>query len=252
MVTVSCERCSEARAMGNRFCIGCGADTYVLEPVGAAISDHDTHMASPATYPALPIGAPPAYATSQRHCPRCGALAQVHMPFCGMCGAPIDQSAEPYAVQHVPSSTAAPQQVRYGGFWVRLVAMILDNILLLTVAFVADVILLMIVSAASDHMPDDNSAGSLFYVILTAVSWLYYTIMESSPKQATFGKMALRLKVTDEHGKRISFARANGRYWGKLLSSLFFCAGYIMAARSQKKQALHDRLSGCLVVSTRR
>jgi uncharacterized RDD family membrane protein YckC len=80
------------------------------------------------------------------------------------------------------------------------------------------------------------------------INWLYYALLESSFKQATLGKMALGLKVTDMEGKRISFGQATGRYFAKILSGLILCIGYLMAAFTEKKQALHDIIVGTLVV----
>ena len=71
---------------------------------------------------------------------------------------------------------------------------------------------------------------------------------ESSVYQATLGKMMLGLRVTDLHGKRISIGRAVGRYFAKILSAVILCIGFIMAAFTQKKQALHDLIAGTLVV----
>ncbi|HXI44099.1 MAG TPA: RDD family protein, partial [Bryobacteraceae bacterium] len=72
--------------------------------------------------------------------------------------------------------------------------------------------------------------------------------MESSHYQATLGKKALGIIVTDMNGNRISFARANGRFFGKWVSGMIMNIGYLMAAFTEKKQALHDLLAGCLVV----
>ena len=81
-------------------------------------------------------------------------------------------------------------------------------------------------------------------------SWIYEVAMESSAKQATVGKMALGLKVTDLEGRRISFARATGRHFAKLISGMIFLVGYIMAGFTQRKQALHDMIAGTLVQRT--
>ena len=72
--------------------------------------------------------------------------------------------------------------------------------------------------------------------------------MEASSKQGTLGKMVLGIIVTDEAGNRISFGRATGRYFGKILSSLILLIGYIMIAFTKKKQGLHDLLASTLVV----
>ncbi len=73
--------------------------------------------------------------------------------------------------------------------------------------------------------------------------------MESSPTQATLGKMALGIKVTDLAGKRVGFGKATGRYFGKIISALILLIGFIMVAFTEKKQGLHDKMAGCLVVN---
>jgi uncharacterized RDD family membrane protein YckC len=72
--------------------------------------------------------------------------------------------------------------------------------------------------------------------------------MESSPKQGTLGKMALGIVVTDMDSRRISFGRATGRYFAKILSGLILGIGFLMVAFTEKKQGLHDILAGTLVV----
>ena len=80
------------------------------------------------------------------------------------------------------------------------------------------------------------------------ITWIYYAAFESSRHQATLGKMALGLRVTDCYGRPISYGRASARYFGKLLSSLILGLGYLMAAFTERKQALHDIMAGCLVI----
>jgi uncharacterized RDD family membrane protein YckC len=73
--------------------------------------------------------------------------------------------------------------------------------------------------------------------------------MESSARQATLGKMALKLAVTDLEGERIGFGRATGRYFAKFLSWLTLLVGFFMAGFTQRKQGLHDILAKTLVIS---
>lgn len=80
------------------------------------------------------------------------------------------------------------------------------------------------------------------------LNWLYHALMESSAKQATLGKMLLKLKVTDLNGQRISFWKATVRHFSKILSTLILLVGYLMVGWTKKKQALHDKIAGCLVV----
>jgi len=88
--------------------------------------------------------------------------------------------------------------------------------------------------------------GNLGGIIL---GWLYFAIMESSSTQGTLGKMALGIKVTNLSGDRISFGRATGRHFGKIISTFIFLIGYLMVAFTSRKQALHDMMAGCLVVT---
>ena len=84
------------------------------------------------------------------------------------------------------------------------------------------------------------------------VWWLYFALMESSPHQGTLGKLALGLKVTDLNGDGpISFGRATGRHFSKILSVVILGIGFIMAGFTARKQALHDLIAGCLVLRRR-
>lgn len=84
--------------------------------------------------------------------------------------------------------------------------------------------------------------------LLFVGNWLYHTLMESSRYQATLGKLAMGSIVTDLNGQRISFGRANGRFFGKWVSGAIFNIGFLMAAFTEKKQALHDILASTLVI----
>ena len=80
------------------------------------------------------------------------------------------------------------------------------------------------------------------------MQWLYFALLESSAKQGTLGKMALGIRVTDLDGNRISFGRATGRYFAKFISAIILYIGFIMAAFTAKKQALHDIIASTLVI----
>ena len=80
------------------------------------------------------------------------------------------------------------------------------------------------------------------------INLLYFSFCESSAWQATLGKKALGLAVTDLQGRRISFAHALGRNLAKIISSMTLLIGYIIAGFTAKKQALHDLIAGTLVI----
>jgi len=84
---------------------------------------------------------------------------------------------------------------------------------------------------------------------LLAVCWSYWSGFECSPLQATPGKLAVGIYVTDLHGDRLDFMSASARFYGKALSTLTLGIGYLMAGTTKKHQALHDLVSGCLVLS---
>jgi len=122
--------------------------------------------------------------------------------------------------------------VEYAGFWRRFVAILIDGILL------------GIIGAILTSQMDDSTAGT----VSALIGWLYYAGMESSSRQATIGKSLMGIYVVGLDGQRISFLRATGRYFAKILSALIFMIGYIMAAFTARKQALHDIIASTLVL----
>lgn len=155
-----------------------------------------------------------------------------------------------------------PAAITYAGFWKRFAAYLLDTVLITCASFFLIVPLLGVfglgvATTAMDNDPDDVIAVIIAAVIayafvsllIFAGTWLYFALMESSAKQATLGKLAVGIVVTDLDGRRLSFGRATGRYFAKILSSLTFGIGYLLAGFTEKKQALHDMVASCLVVN---
>ncbi len=136
----------------------------------------------------------------------------------------------------------------------RFAAYFIDAIVLSAI-FVPLQILIGVVVVASMQGKDPTSvqliANSIYYSISVPISWLYFALMESSPKSATLGKMALGLMVLDTDGYPISFGQATGRYFGKILSALPCSAGFITAFFNEKKQGWHDSMANTVVVDTR-
>lgn len=147
----------------------------------------------------------------------------------------------------------------YAGFWKRLVAIIIDNAIIAVVIKVLAIIgIVDAISLAngtaflSEHEISNLVRAQAFSTpILVVLSWLYFSLMESSIWQATLGKKIMGIIVTDEFGDRITFSRATGRHFSKYISGFIFSIGFIMAAFTSKKQALHDKISHCLVISNR-
>jgi uncharacterized RDD family membrane protein YckC len=133
-------------------------------------------------------------------------------------------------------SPAAPSPFHYAGFWRRCVANAIDTFLISIVIFS-----FMAVSGVTKR-------ENLFVPVVVLLNWLYYALLESSKRQSTIGKGMLGIKVTDMAGNRVSFARATGRHFGKIVSGAILGIGYLMAAFTKQKQALHDLMAHCLVL----
>ncbi|MBW7997922.1 MAG: hypothetical protein FVQ81_15400 [Candidatus Glassbacteria bacterium] len=88
----------------------------------------------------------------------------------------------------------------------------------------------------------------MWFLFHTVLYWLYFAVFESSPRQATPGKMMLGIFVTDIHGRRISFPRALARTLAKILSKLILWLGYVLALFTPRSQTLHDLIAGTLVL----
>ena len=206
------------------------------------------------------------------YCAKCGTEVRDGAAFCSSCGTPTSVmpptfpvspavAAAPYASPVQAGWTPQPS-VAYAGFWLRLVAHLIDHIVLAVPMGILFVFLILGtgISAALQGLhpgesPEEVIAAIGFGVIffgagvLVVALWLYYALFESSAWQATPGKRVLGLFVTDLNGNRISFAQASGRFFAKMISGLIpFAIGYIMAGFTAKKQALHDIIAGCLVL----
>jgi uncharacterized RDD family membrane protein YckC len=178
------------------------------------------------------------------YCRKCGAEQPESARYCGNCGYNL------YPDANAQSGAAVSWHLGYAGFWRRFGAYILDWIIMVILSLgISAVTRLGFNSPDTDPVAYIFSINYLLYAVVSiAANVLYWGLFESSPLQATPGKLALGIKVTDMEGNRVSFGRAAGRYFGKILSSLILCIGYLMIAFTEKKQALHDIMAGTLVV----
>jgi uncharacterized RDD family membrane protein YckC len=202
-------------------------------------------------------------------CSKCGAGLLADATFCQSCGTPVPRAV----AASIPVTGISPHagvgaiayasNVTYAGFWLRLVAYLVDNLLVgfVTMALFIPFFVLMggvaILGSFPRHggHPDPAQIAAFLTMIFTfagvavILQWLYYAYLESGEKQATWGKQMLGLYVTDLAGNRISFGRASGRFFAKLITGLIpFWIGYIMAGFTERRQALHDMIASCLVL----
>lgn len=157
-------------------------------------------------------------------CPFCGRIIQREAVVCRHCGRSFVESAP------------EDESFGYAGFWKRFAAALIDGVITGAALFAFEAAL------PAQYTLLDFSINLLFGLF-------YNAGFESSRRQATPGKMAIGIKVTDMYGRRVSFARAAGRHFAQYISIFTFGIGYIMIAFTQKKQGLHDIIAGCLVIN---
>jgi uncharacterized RDD family membrane protein YckC len=206
-------------------------------------------------------------------CSKCGANVTDGAAFCSACGQPTAVAAAPIGAAPlrpapgVIAPYAAPVLAPvlpspYAGFWLRVVAHLIDDLLigigigilvLIGVAIVGVGSLRTMFEGMNGEDPQIPAAfiSAIIFVSLASLllAWIYNAGMESSRHQGTLGKMALGLIVTDLQGRPISFGLASGRYFAKIITGLIpLGIGYAMAGFTEKKQALHDMIASCLVL----
>jgi uncharacterized RDD family membrane protein YckC len=189
-------------------------------------------------------------------CSQCGTQNTPGAVFCQRCGAGLQPRADITAAASPGAVYAAPTSA-YGGFWIRFLAVVIDGIIVrvVTIPFAA-----LLGAFGILHHPNvfrgrmDESdvialvaASATLVPIILGISWLYEALLTSSTWQGTVGKKLLNLKVIDEAGNRISFLRATGRHFAKYYVSSILLIGFIMAAFTDRKRALHDFIAGTLV-----
>ena len=163
-------------------------------------------------------------------------------------------------------SSSEQGQVKYAGFWLRLAAFIIDGFVISIAVCIVAIPIIIGIIAFGFNLKDIKGSSDffnhgglllvggiiglivLFVFLIIVMEWLYFALMESSKFGGTLGKMAVHIKVVDMQGNRITFGRATGRYFSRIITDMTFFIGYIIAGFTEKKQALHDLIANCLVV----
>ena len=166
----------------------------------------------------------------------------------------------------VAGFSAGRGQFLFAGFWLRLVAYLIDGLIVSVGIFGLFIPIAALTGAAAhlnnlENIPrnggqlDPAVIAALISVVITfagvalLITWLYHAYFESSSWQATPGKRVLSLYVTDLNGQPISFLHATGRHFSKIITGLIpLGLGYIMAGFTERRQALHDMIAGTLVL----
>jgi uncharacterized RDD family membrane protein YckC len=219
---VFCSKCGSHVHDGTAFCPACGQPTGSLAPVGAIAAEGSASSPlTPANYPVVQqVAAPVAYTSPQ---------------------------------------------VQFAGFWLRVVAYLIDGIVMglaFMALFIPFAVLTGLAGVLSNIHPGDDPRdvgavlGGTFFLGIFAIvalgvvgAWIYHARMESSSWEATLGKKIVKLRVTGMNGERVTFGRASGRHFAKLITGLIpLGIGFALAGLTEKRQAIHDMLASCLVL----
>jgi len=197
-------------------------------------------------------------------CPKCGKETDASGKFCQWCGADI--ASIPANPVVTPEEEEVPDIGVYAGLGRRFVAFIVDIIIILLFDLVAMAVLGLTRGIQNSyyyfvqHMPLDQvttegtmasllgSVIAAYGVLIIVIPWLYFAGFESSRSQATPGKLLMHIVVTDMTGNKPTFARVTLRHFAKFVSALIILIGFLMIGLTQKRQGLHDKIAGCLVL----
>ena len=194
------------------------------------------------------------------NCPKCGTrVTAADARYCPDCGAALSgpagpaAAAGPYSVSSaaLAQGAAAPGSgdPPYAGFWRRVGACLIDYIVVgLAFTVLSFLIGALIGGGNAGAARAIASAVAVSWLLFLFAPWLYYALMESSSHQATLGKLAVGIKVTDQSGERIGFGQATGRYFSHILTAISFGVGYAMVVFTSRRQALHDMVARTYVV----
>ena len=204
------------------------------------------------------------------YCSKCGAVLAADAVFCQSCGTQVTRAA----VLAPSLGTVSPHagvgaiayalNVTYAGFWLRFVAYVLDSLIIGFAVMVLFVPFFFLMGGVSilETLPRGRvervdpaqfmaflTLALTLFALSSVAKWLYFAYLESGEKQATWGKQALGIYVTDLAGQRITFGRATGRFFGKIVSGLIpLGIGFIMAGFTERRQALHDMIASTLIL----
>lgn len=213
------------------------------------------------------------------YCPTCGSENPDGAKVCEKCGASLTED-----IQNIGNSSISDEnEVEYTGVFKRIVAYIIDTIILTIVQFVVgkivgyDAISSVLKSVSGKAV--DVQAFRIYSIVVLIVTIAYFVLLESSPKQGSLGKMLLGIKITDQDGGRISVVTALERYviFGvfslvvsilsiiqgppkagttisvssilSLVSFVYYIVILITMLSSEFKQGIHDKLAKTYVVN---
>jgi uncharacterized RDD family membrane protein YckC len=158
-------------------------------------------------------------------------------------GASICANCKPLFFQKLREGAPVHHDVAYGGFWIRVLARLLDGLILQSINLLYGVGMALVLRS-----PRLQMIGIFINMGASVAVGASYEIGFTGRFGATPGKMACRLRIVMADGARLSYGRATGRYFAQFLSSMTLLIGYLMVAFDDEKRALHDRVCDTRVI----
>jgi uncharacterized RDD family membrane protein YckC len=184
-------------------------------------------------------------------CQECGQYfpADEMVPFGS---AHVCATCKPVFFQRIKEGAPLRSAMVYGGFWTRLLAKLIDGVILLvvnwTISFAFMLPMMRMMQSSGGRPSASFFMLQMFLNVLQMAIGVSYSTFFVGKYAATPGKMACKLKVVTSDGGRVSYLRALGRHFAELLSVLTLMVGYIMAAFDEQKRTLHDRICDTRVI----
>lgn len=183
-------------------------------------------------------------------CAECGGVFNVQDTI-AYGGARVCAKCKPIFMQKLAEGAKLHSGVMtYAGFWTRFAAVFLDGLMLGVVNMILGFVFGLGMAATASRNPGAAiTAMQLVLMFIQLAIGVSYETFMIGKYGATLGKMALKIHVVTPDGGKVSYMRAFGRYFAKLLSGLICAIGYLMAAWDDEKRALHDRICDTRVVT---
>jgi uncharacterized RDD family membrane protein YckC len=169
---------------------------------------------------------------------------------------PVCATCKPAFVQGLKEGAVPVGAVRYGGFWIRFAARLIDGIVLWLVnTLISAPLMIPFLGSVTPGSPGPDPENLTVFFAIYGLMMVFqiavsaaYEVLFLGRFGATPGKLACRLKVMTAEHRPISYGRAFGRFFGHWLSGLTMGIGYIIAAFDDQKRSLHDRICDTRVV----
>ena len=232
----NCPNCGTAAEGAANFCVRCGGRLPTGCPSCGASNQHDSLFCH-SCGSALAVSAPPRPRPAAVSCPRCNSVNEAGTTFCYSCGLPLEEFGGVSSRGIVAEGTPA-------GFWIRLLAWLIDASVLVSFQLL---MLTLLPTTSIESYYSDDSVWVQADTIMTIVGALYYTI-GVSVFATTVGKRVLGLYVLRRDGSKVSGLRAFGRHLASGISALALGLGYVMIGFSNDKRGLHDHICDTVVV----